>query len=402
MNLEKIRNDFPILNTRNNGKKLIYLDSTATSLKPIQVINSINKYYLEETANIHRGLYALSEKASKTYESARKTIAEHLNASVKEVAFTKNTTESLNFIALSLDKKGFFEKGDEVLVSIAEHHSNFLPWKQLEKKGVIVKTVNITNDFLLDLNDFEEKLTEKTKLVSIFHMSNTIGTINPIKELIKKSHAIGALVSIDAAQSAPHLELNVKDLKPDFLSFSAHKMLGPTGIGALYIKKELVEELPPVILGGGMISNVSLNKIDFLQGVEKFEAGTPNISGAYGFQTAINYLNKIGLNNVRNHEKKLTKLAFEELEKIKNIELFNNKDPEKQGGIILFSLKGMDANDTATLLNELNNIAVRSGHHCAQPLMKKFNKEGLVRASFYIYNTEEEINTLIETIKKIS
>lgn len=401
MDLNKIRIDFPVLNKEFNGKKLVYLDSTATSLKPLQVIQALEKHYFEESANIHRGLHYLSEKASQSYENARKTVARHINASSKELAFTKNTTESLNFIANSLMEQGFFEKGDEILVSIAEHHSNFLPWKKLENQGIKVKIAEITDDFLLDLNDFESKLSSKTKLVSLFHMSNTIAAINDVKYLTKKVHDAGALMSIDAAQSAPHMQLDVKSINCDFMSFSAHKMLGPTGMGAMYVKEKLISEMPPVEVGGGMISNVSLEKTNYLTGIEKFEAGTPNIAGAYGFETACNYLNKIGLQNIRNHEKKLTELAFNKLSELNKIELYCNGNAEKQGGIILFSVKGMDAHDTASLLNELDNVAVRSGHHCAQPLMNKFNKDGLVRASFYLYTTEEEIDLLVETLKKI-
>jgi cysteine desulfurase / selenocysteine lyase len=402
MNIEKIREDFPILNCKINEKKIIYLDSTATSLKPIQVIKALEKHYSQECANIHRGLHLLSQKASESYENARKTVAGFINASEKELAFTKNTTESLNFIANSLLDQGYFKKDDEILVSIAEHHSNFLPWKKLESIGVKIKIVNLTNDFLLDLNDFELKLNEKTKLVSLFHMSNTIAAINPVKELTKKVHEHGALMCIDAAQSSPHLQLNVKNIDCDFMAFSAHKMLGPTGIGALYVKEKLIQEMHPLIVGGGMISNVSLEKTNYLNGIEKFEAGTPNIAGAYGFEAACNYLNKIGMHNIRIHEKKLTSYAFEKLNELNNVELYCNGNPENQGGIILFSVKGIDCHDTASLLNEMNNIAVRSGHHCAQPLMKKFNKEGLVRASFYLYTTEEEIDLMIESLKKLS
>lgn len=398
MNLKKIREDFPLFKS---NSKIIYFDSTATSLKPIPVIQALEKHYFKECANIHRGVHVLSQKASDSYEKARKSVAGFINASQKELAFTKNTTESINFIAESLLKQGFFKKNDEIIVSLAEHHSNFLPWKKLESIGVKIKIIGITNDFLLNLNEFESMLSNKTKLVSLFHMSNTIGSINPVKKLTKKVHETGALMCIDAAQSAPHLELNVKNINCDFMAFSAHKMLGPTGIGALYIKEKLISEMPPVILGGGMISNVSLKKINYLNGIEKFEAGTPNIAGAYGFQAACNYLNKIGMQKIRIHEKKLTEYAFNKLNELNNVELYCNGNPENQGGIMLFSVKGIDAHDVAEILNE-NNIAVRSGNHCAQPLMNKFNKNGLVRASFYLYNSEQEIDSLIKIIKKLN
>ena len=405
MNVQEIRKDFPILHKPIKGKPLIYLDSTATSLKPQSMIDAINEYYTEISANIHRGVNPLVDKASRLYDEAHAKTAKFINAKGdEEIIFTKNTTESINLVMYSLLESGFFSEGDEILVSKAEHHSNLVPWQFIEKKtGAKLVLANLNDDFTLNTGDFESKLNDRTKLVALQHASNTVGSIHPIKELVKKVKRNNSetLFLCDAAQSVPHMPVDVKDLGCDFLTFSAHKMLGPTGIGVLYAKKELLEKMPPFLFGGDMIHSVQEHSSSWNKLPYKFEAGTPNIAGGIGFGAALDYLNKVGMKNVRAHEKELLKYVFDKLEGLEKLRIFNPQDPEKQCGIVLFDIKGLSPHQTALALFEISNIAIRSGMHCAEPLISKFNPDGLARASFYLYNTEKEIDLFVETLKQI-
>ncbi len=402
-NTEKIREDFPIIQKKVNGKPIIYLDNAATSLKPIQVIEKLNYYYKECTANIHRGLHRMSEEASILYEESHAKTAKLINAKgSQEIVFTRNATESLNLLMYSLQTKNFFKKGDEILISKMEHHSNIVPWQFLEKKiGIKLKTIELNEDYTLNMQDFEKKLNEKTKIVSITHASNTVAAINPVKEITAKAKKNGSIVIIDGSQSVPHMPVNVKEINSDFLVFSGHKMLGPTGIGVLYGRKKLLEEMPPFLYGGDMITEVHWKSSSWNALPYKFEAGTPNIAGGIAFGEAIDYLKKIGLENVRKHEKQITKYALERITEIKGIKTFCPRDSKKQGGIILFQHEKIEAHDLALALDEANNIAIRSGMHCAQPLVESLNPKGLARASFYFYTTEKEIDLFVETLKEI-
>ncbi len=409
LNIKEIRKDFPILSRKIRGKRLVYFDNAATSQKPIQVINAIKRFYEEFNANIHRGLHTLSQESSELYETAHDIVAEFINASGREeVVFVRNTSEALNLVAMTL---GFhtLSKGDEIIISIMEHHSNILPWSNLAKRvGAKLKIIDITPNYMLNMEMLEEALSEKTKIVAITHMSNVLGTINDIKRISKIAHEYDAFVVVDGAQSVPHMPIDVKDLGIDFLAFSGHKMLGPTGIGVLYAKKEILEDIPPFLLGGDMIREVHCD----LEGncwakwndlPWKFEAGTPNIVGGVGLAEAIKYLKRIGMNNVRNHEMDLTGYALQRLnEEIGDqIIIYGPKEIEVRGGIIAFNLVNMDPHVVALYLDEYG-IAVRSGFHCAQPLHERLNlKNGSVRASFYIYNTHDEIDYFVNALKEI-
>lgn len=403
VNIEKIRADFPVIQRKINGKPIIYLDNTATSLIPNQVIEAMCKYYNESKANIHRGVHRMSEEASRVFDEATVTTAKFINAKPEETIFTRNTTESINLVMYSLFSDDFFKKGDEIVTTIMEHHSNFVPWQFLrEKTGINLKVAEIKKDFTLDMDDLQSKITKKTKLVALAHASNSIATINDVKTAAKIAHENGALCLVDGAQSAPHMKTDVKKSDIDFLAFSAHKMLGPCGVGVLYGKKELLEKMPPFLYGGDMISAVTVEKSTWNSLPFKFEAGTPNIAGAYGMKAAVEYLEKIGMENIRGHEKEITKYALEKMRGIKGVKLYCPQDAEKQVGIILFSVEEIDAHDLALAMDEAENIAIRSGVHCAQPLISRFNKEGLARASFYIYTSKKEIDTFIKTLEMMA
>ena len=403
MNVEKIRKDFPILQKHINGKPLVYLDNAATSLKPKSVVEAINKYYLEENANIHRGVHKLSQAASEEYEICHKKTAQFIGAKNDEIVFTRNATESINLIMYSLLSEDFFQKGDEILVSKMEHHCNIVPWQFLEKtKGIKLNFVELNPDFTLNMNDLKSKISKKTKIVSITHSSNTVASITPIEEIGKIAKENNSIFIVDAAQSVPHQKVDVKKINCDFLAFSAHKMLGPTGIGVLYGKKELLEKMPPFQYGGDMIHSVKWHESSWNVLPFKFEAGTPHIAGAYGLNAAIDYLQKIGMENIREHEKELTEFTLEKMSEIEKVNIYCPKNPEKQAGIILFEVEGMHCHDTALALDELENIAIRSGMHCAEPLVSSINKEGLTRVSFYLYNSKEEIELFANTLKKVS
>ncbi|MDP6642344.1 MAG: cysteine desulfurase [Candidatus Nanoarchaeia archaeon] len=395
--MEKLREDFPILSRKIHDKQLIYLDNSATTQKPIQVIDTIIDYYSNYNSNVHRGLHKLSEEATLKFEEAHKKVAKFINADFKEVIFTKGTTESLNLLAYSLSNQ--LKKGDEIVLTQMEHHSNLVPWQQIAKKlGLKLKFIKIKNDGTLDLEN--NPINKKTKIVSITHISNFLGTINPVKEIGKIAHENNALFIVDAAQSVPHLPIDVKDIDCDFLVFSAHKMLGPTGIGILYGKKDLLNEMQPFNYGGDMILEVKFEDAKFNELPWKFEAGTPNIAGAIGFGATIDYLNKVEMNNIREHGKELTKYAIKKLSEVKNLEVYGPLDPEKRGSLISFNLINIHPHDIVSLLDD-HGIAVRGGHHCAMPTMKLMGLTGSVRASFYLYNTKEEIDYFVETLEKV-
>ncbi len=398
MDIEKIRKDFPILNRKVHGKPLIYLDNAATSQKPKQVIDAISDYYNSYNANIHRGIHKLSEEATLAYEKAHEKTAEFIGAGgMEEIVFTKNTTESLNLLAYSLTLG--LKKGDEIVLTQMEHHSNIVPWQQLAKqRGLAVKYININEEGQLDAKSISESITKKTKIVSATHASNVMGTINPIKEIAKIAHENNALMIVDGAQSVPHMKVNVKDLNCDFLAFSGHKMLGPTGIGVLYGKKELLEKMPPFLYGGDMIREVKFDDATFNDLPWKFEAGTPNIAAGIGLGAAVDYLNKVGMDAIRRHDKELTEYAMEILNEIDGISIYGPKD--ERGAVVSFNINSVHSHDVSEILDS-EGIAIRAGHHCCMPLMKLLNVQGTARASFYLYNTKEEINKLAEGIKKV-
>lgn len=398
ININRIRKDFPILSRKIRGQVLVYLDNAATTQKPKQVIETMNKFYRSENANIHRGIYYLSEQATIKYEQAREKVANFINAdSPKEIIFTRGTTESINLVAQIWGRQNI-NKGDAILISEMEHHSNLLPWQELAKEnGAHLRFIPITDDGELDLKNLP-KLLKNVKLVAITGMSNVLGTINPVKEIVKQAHKAGAKVLVDGAQFVPHLKTDVQLLNCDFIAFSGHKMCGPTGIGVLYGKYELLEQMPPYQFGGEMVKVVEKDRSIWQDVPQKFEAGTPNIAGAIGLAAAIDYLNKIGMKNIRAQEEKLVKYALEKISQLKDVKIFGPKDIKKRGGAISFSLKGIHPHDLATILDE-TGICIRSGHHCAMPLHMRLSQVATARASFYFYNTKEEVDKLVGGIK---
>lgn len=395
--IQKIRTDFPILERKVNDKPLIYFDNAATSQTPKQVIDCLVDYYSRYNANIHRGVHALSQEATDAYEQAREKIRKHFNAAkAHEIIFTSGTTHGVNLVANGFT--GFLKKGDELLVSALEHHSNIVPWQMLcERTGAVLKVISMTNEGELDKLHLEKAFTEKTKLVFVNHVSNALGTINPIEKIIEKAHAVGAAVLIDGAQAAPHLKVDVQKLDVDFYLASAHKMCGPTGVGFLYGKEEWLEKLPPYQGGGEMIDQVTFEKTTYAGLPHKFEAGTPNIAGGIAFGAALDYLNEIGLENIAEYENELLRHATEKLLEIEGMRIYGTS-PQKTA-VVSFNLKGIHPYDVGTILDKMG-IAVRTGHHCAQPIMDYYDIPGTVRASFAFYNTKEEIDVFVEGVKK--
>ena len=394
LNVEKIRKDFPIF----ESGQLTYLDNSATSQKPKQVLDAMNRFYTEYNSNVHRGVYRISEQATQAYEEAHKKVAEFIGAEFEEIIFTKGTTESLNLLAYSLGRT--LRQGDEIVLSQMEHHSNLVPWQQLAKqKGLVLKFIRITSDFRLDIDHAREIITPKTKIVSVTHMSNVLGTINPVKELAALAHRNGALFIVDGAQSVPHLPVNVKEMDCDFLAFSGHKMLGPTGIGVLYGRKKLLQKMEPFLYGGDMISEVRFEYSTWNELPWKFEAGTPNIAEGVGLGECVDYLRSIGMECIRECEEELTAYALNTLSKIKGVKIYGPKDTVERGSAISFNVEGIHPHDVATILDRYG-IAVRGGHHCAMPLMQLLGITGSVRASFSFYNTTEEIDRLAVAIRK--
>jgi len=397
LNVAQIRKDFPILRREVNGHPLVYLDNAATSQKPKQVIDTIVDYYSRYNANIHRGVHTLSQEATDAYETARKKIQEHFNvAHSHEVIFTSGTTHGINLVANGFGS--FLKQGDEIIVSAMEHHSNIVPWQMLcEHTGAVLKVIPMNEEGELILTAYDEILSEKTKLVFVNHISNALGTINPIEEIIQKAHRKGASVLVDGAQSCSHIKPDLQSLDVDFYVTSAHKMCGPTGVGILYGKEEWLNKLPPYQGGGEMIAEVTFEKTTYAELPYKFEAGTPNISGVIAFGTAIDYLNEIGFEAITRHEKALLNYATKQLTQLPGLKIYGTS--AEKTSVISFNIEGIHPLDIGTILDKLG-IAVRTGHHCAQPIMDFYKIPGTVRASFAFYNTMEEVDRLVNGVKK--
>jgi len=395
LDVKKIKMDFPILNQLVNGHKLVYLDSAATSQKPRQVIDAMNDYYSNYNSNVHRGVHKLSAESTEKYEQSRKKVAEFINAKdSKEIIFTKNATEAINLFYYSWALENL-KAGDEVITTEMEHHSNLVPWQNLQKRGVKLNFVSINSDGLLSESEYENLLSNKTKLVTVTHVSNVLGTINDIQKMAKLAHDYGSVIFIDGAQSVPHMPIDVRKLDVDFLAFSGHKMLGPTGIGVLYGKASLLNSMNPFLYGGDMIKEVHMRDTIFNSIPYKFEAGTPPIAEAIGLGAAIDYLRNIGMKNVRIHERNLINYALDRLSDIKDLVIYGPMDADSRCGVIAFNLGDVHAHDLASVLDD-QGIAVRSGHHCAMPLIEKLGVPATARASFYIYNNEEDIDRLVD------
>jgi cysteine desulfurase / selenocysteine lyase len=400
VNSYALRNDFPIFKKKINGKELVYLDNASTTQKPYSVINSITDFYTNYNSNIHRAVYQLAEEATELYEQSREKIANFINVRPEEIVFTRNTTESINLIAHSWARSNL-KKDDGIVITELEHHSNIVPWQILcQEIGTRLEYVGIDENGFLDLEHMIELISsKKVKLLSLSHMSNVLGTIVPIEVIIKVAHEHGIPVIVDGAQSVPHMPVNVKNMDCDFLVFSAHKMLGPTGVGVLYAKKELLEKMRPFMGGGDMIKEVFKFHTNYNEVPYKFEAGTPNIADVVGFGAAIDYLEKIGMENIRRHEKSLTDYALESILSLKYVTIYGPRDPKYRGGVISFNIADIHPHDLATIMND-HGIAIRSGHHCAQVLMQRLDVPATSRASFYIYNTKEEIDKFVNAIKE--
>lgn len=397
LDIQKIREDFPILNRKVNGSKLVYLDNAATSQTPTSVINTIKEYYLKYNANIHRGVHSLSQEATDAYEQARKKVQSFFNAKNDyEIIFTSGATESINLVASSFTS--LVKPGDEILITHMEHHSNIVPWQLLcERTAAKLVVLPIDSNGELQIDKLDDYLSEKTKLVAVTHISNGLGVINPIKEIIDKAHAVNAAVLIDGAQACSHLKPDVQALDVDFYVASAHKMCGPTGVGVLYGKEEWLHKLPPYQGGGEMIKEVTFDKTTYADLPHKFEAGTPNICGGIAFGAALDYVNNIGYDAIAKHEKELLDLATKELRKIDGLHIYG--DVANKTSLISFNIEGLHPYDIGTILDQMG-IAVRTGHHCNQPIMDFFNIPGTVRASFAFYNTTEEVEALVKAVKK--
>lgn len=395
--IQKIRTDFPILTQKVNGKPLIYFDNGATSQKPKVVIEAISKYYEEINANIHRGVHTLSQLATDAYEESREKIRAHINAKeVYEVIFTSGTTQGINLVASGM--ASLVKEGDEVMVSAVEHHSNIVPWQFLcERTGAKLVVIPMNEKGELVMSEYDRLLSEKTKIVAVNHISNALGTINPIEYIIKRAHEVGAAVLIDGAQATPHLKPDVQALDCDFYVFSGHKICGPTGVGILYGKEEWLNKLPPYMGGGEMIKEVSFEKTTYADLPHKFEAGTPNIADGIVLGTAIDYLNGVGFDNIQKQEKELLAHATKKLLEIEGLKIYGTS--ENKTSVVSFNIDGIHPYDIGTIIDKLG-IAVRTGHHCAQPIMNYFEIPGTIRASFSFYNTKEEIDTFVEAVKK--
>lgn len=398
--IEDVRKDFPILSKPIYNKPLVYLDNAATTQKPLSVIEAMNNEYLNVNSNVHRGVHWLSQQATELHESARETLRKFINAkSANEIIFTRGTTESINLVAFSF-VEGFMNAGDEVIVSEMEHHSNIVPWQlQMARKGIALKVAPIDDEGNLDMEAFKKLFSERTKLVSIAHVSNVLGTVNPIDEIIQFAHSQGVPVLVDGAQSAPHFAIDVQAMDCDFFALSGHKMYGPTGIGVLYGKEEWLDRMPPYQGGGEMIETVSFDKVTFEKPPLKFEAGTPDYVATHGLATAVDYLLDLGMDNIQKHEAMLTKYAMEQLSTIKDIRFIGT--PRQKDAVVSFLVGDIHPFDLGTLLDRLG-IALRTGHHCAQPLMQRLGIQGTVRASFGLYNTKEEIDVLVKGIERVA
>ena len=398
LDVEILRRDFPILDQIVNDEPLVYLDNAATTQKPTQVLEAIAAYYAKDNANVHRGVHTLAERATAAYEVARERVRSFIHAaSTKEVLFTRGTTTGLNWVARYAES--VLQPGDEVLISVMEHHSNIIPWQEACKKTGARLIYAYLKDGMLDLADFRSKLTEKTRFVALAHVSNVLGVVNPIKEIAELVHQANALLVVDGAQSVPHMKIDVQDLDVDFFAFSGHKMLGPTGIGVLYGKEELLERMSPVEFGGEMIDFVYEQEATWKELPWKFEAGTPNIAGAIGLAVAIDYLDKIGMETVHQYEQELIAYVFPKLQAVEGLTIYGSEDLTQRSGVISFNLAGLHPHDVATAL-DYEGVAVRAGHHCAQPLLSYLGVAATVRASFYLYNTKADCDKLVEALQK--
>lgn len=399
--ITKVRESFPILSRTVYGKPLIYLDNGATTQKPLCVLDAMQEEYLNVNANVHRGVHWMSQQATDLHEAARETVRKFINArSTTEIVFTRGTTESLNLVASSF-VEGCMKEGDEVIVSTMEHHSNIVPWQlQEQRKGIVLKVIPMTDEGELLLEEYEKLFTERTKLVSVTQVSNVLGTVNPIKEMIRIAHEHGVPVVVDGAQSVPHFAVDVQDLDCDFLAFSGHKVYGPTGVGVLYGKEAWLDRLPPYQGGGEMIERVSFEKTTFERLPLKFEAGTPDYIATHGLATALDYVTSLGMDNILAHEQDLTRYALQQLREIEGMHIYGHRN-DSGDAVISFNVGDIHHMDLGTLLDQLG-IAVRTGHHCAQPLMDRLGILGTVRASFGLYNTREEVDALVAGIKRIA
>ena len=402
--LSKYQSDFPILSRKVRGdNRFIYLDSGATSQKPESVITAEANFYRTKNAAVHRGAHLVAEEASDAYEGARANLAQFIGAQTDEVIFTKSATESLNFLAYSFSNKNSkicLKAGDEIVVSEMEHHANLIPWQQLaERVGAKLSWLPITSDGRLDLSNISQLITQKTKIVAITHQSNVFGTIVPIDQIVKAAKAVGALVVLDACQSVPHFDVDVKNLDVDFLAFSGHKMLGPTGIGVLWGKSELLDQLEPALFGGSMVDSVTMESATWAKSPRKFEAGVPNMAQAVGLSAAVDYLNNVGMENIARHEHELTKELLDGLSQISAVKVIGPLDMKDRGGVVSFTIDGVHPHDVGQVLDQYG-IAVRTGHHCAWPLMRKLNLVGTTRASFHMYNDSKDVQALLQAVVK--
>lgn len=400
-NFQDIKKDFPIFSRQINGRDLVYLDSAATTQKPIEVIDSITSYYKNCNSNIHRGIYSISIEATELYENARNTIAKFINAnSSREIIFTRNATEAINLVANAWVSANLKE-GDSIILTEMEHHSNLVPWQIIAKKLKLkLNFIKIQADGGLTLDNLDDLFTDNAKFLSLTHVSNVLGTINPIKDIISKAHAHGITTLVDAAQSVPHMSVDVQNIDSDFFVFSGHKMLGPSGIGVLHAKKDILENMEPFLYGGDMISNVSLREAQWNDVPWKFEAGTPNIVGAIGLGKAVDYLDNLGMSNIHKHEQELYSYAIDRFSDLKEFKIFGFENKYSTGGVISFSYSDFHPHDIASILDG-ESIAVRAGHHCAQPLMEKLGVPATTRASFYVYNDESDIDKLFDGLQKV-
>ena len=396
LDVEQIRKDFPILQRKVHNKPLVYFDNAATSQKPKQVLEALDFYYKNYNANVHRSIHQLGEEATAAYENAREKIAEFIKAQYEEVIFTKNSTEGLNLLAYSLTSG--LKQGDEIVISQLEHHSNFVPWQQMAKHlGLKMKFIEINENAELDEESIKKNITKKTKVVSIGHISNAVGTINPVEDITKIAHENGALMVVDGSQAAPHMPLDMKKINSDFYVFTGHKMLGPTGVGVVYGKKELLESMRPFLYGGEMINEVKFDDTTFNKLPWKFEAGTPNIAEGIGLGVAVDYLTKIGMQNIFNRDRELLDYAMKKINEIDGITVYG---PKERASILSFNVNGVHAHDVSQILDS-EGVAIRAGHHCCMPLMSVLGITATARASFYLYNTEQEVDTFINAIHKV-
>jgi cysteine desulfurase/selenocysteine lyase len=405
IDVAKIKKDFPIFTRKvRHGNRLIYLDSGATSQKPKSVIEAETNFYELHNSAVHRGAHLLAEEATDAYESSRQKVADFLGAQFEETIFTKSATESLNAIAYSMERSApgsrfHISQGDEIVVSEIEHHANLIPWQELARRtGAQLKWFSVKEDYRLDLDSLDKIITPKTKVVALTHQSNVLGTVIPLQEIVKRAHEVGAVVVLDACQSAPHFPLNVKELEVDFLAFSSHKALGPTGVGVLWARIEHLQQLPPFLYGGSMVTAVSMERAEYAQPPAKFEAGVPNMAGVVGFGAAIDYINSIGLAAIHRHELALTEYALKKLSSVEGLSIIGPSDSANRGAVLSFTVNGIHPHDMGQALDD-KGIAVRTGHHCAWPLMKRFDLVATTRASFYLYNDLADIDDLVAGIE---